>query len=391
MKQLPAPVAPTPLAHGLAYHLASWRLHLQFAQQAFLSPRSLRQAITSLRQVRQFSQTFYGKNSFQRYVKVRGRYYFDLNVPGTSSLAFKHFVDAEFERVGGNEQAALQVLVLEMTKSCTLACEHCVVWDSLNQAEGLSTDELQGIIAQAQDQGITQILLTGGEPLRRIDTLMSLLKNTRPSSDVWILTSGVGLTLPLAQQLADAGLIGIQLSLDHWDPAEHDRFRGRPGVFQWVERAAAHAHAAGLVLCLNLCLTPEFVTEDNLNRYLALAQRLGAGFIQLIEAEAIGHYKNRATALSEAQYALLNRLFERLSQVDAPVDMPLLTYHHYQSRRLGCMGSGQRYLYVDADGMVHACPFCRSPGPSLKTFPLADIVTTFRSRGCKTFQPKATP
>jgi len=41
-------------------------------------------------------------------------------------------------------------------------------------------------------------------------------------------------------------------------------------------------------------------------------------------------------------------------------NLPIVVYPGYYQRRLGCLASGNRYLYIDPDGCLHPCPFCRS-------------------------------
>src|SRR3546814_3029083 len=78
----------------------------------------------------------------------------------------------------------------------------------------------------------------------RTDTLFPYTTLFRSESDVWIQTAGIGLSSEKARRLRDAGVAGLSLSLDHCDAAEHDRFRGLPGSFTAIERAARHAREA---------------------------------------------------------------------------------------------------------------------------------------------------
>jgi radical SAM protein with 4Fe4S-binding SPASM domain len=37
--------------------------------------------------------------------------------------------------------------------------------------------------------------------------------------------------------------------------------------------------------------------------------------------------------------------------------MPMVIYHGYHQRRIGCFGSGDRFMYIDPYGDVYPCPF----------------------------------
>jgi hypothetical protein len=57
---------------------------------------------------------------------------------------------------------------------------------------------------------------------------------------------------------------------------------------------------------------------------------------------------------------------------------------------VGCFGAGDRYLFVDAEGAVHACPFCRGAAGTARGGGLPDAVARLRARGCHAF-PDASP
>ncbi|PYQ19180.1 MAG: hypothetical protein DMF79_13210 [Acidobacteria bacterium] len=162
-----------------------------------------------------------------KYARAGGRYFWDLYAPGWPSLAFDRFVERELARaVSSPGSPGLQTLIFAITKRCPLRCEHCCEWDALNRREALSREDLRRIVSRFQERGVAQILLSGGEPLQRIEDILDVVAAAGGKSDFWILSSGRGLSAERAFRLGDAGLTGVVLSLDHWDPGEHDRFRG---------------------------------------------------------------------------------------------------------------------------------------------------------------------
>ena len=229
---------------------------------------------------------------------------------------------------------------------------------------------------------MAQLFLSGGEPLRRFEELVGLVAAASPEADVWILTTGHRLTAERAARLRAAGLTGVALSLDDWDAARHDRFRGVRGAFAWVERAAEHARAAGLVVALSLCPTREFISPENLRAYARTAQRLGASFVQILETKAVVHYAGRDVELSEGQRRLLEELFDRMNADPACRDLPAVSYADYSTRRLGCHGAGDRHLYVDTDGALHPCPFCRAPAGHALDGDFDGALARLQSAGC---------
>jgi len=336
-----------------------WGRIIWLALRAYRNPRQTTVALRRLLAQRAKTQRW----TTGKFVHAGGRYFWHLYAPGFPSRAFDAFVERELDRVESFRDAppALQTAVFAITKRCSFRCEHCCEWLALNALETLAVADLHAIVARVRARGASQIFLSGGEPLRRFEDLVSIIGPASVDADVWILSTGHGLTAERARRLRAAGLTGIALSLDHWDPQQHDGFRGIDGAFRWVERAAEQARGAGLLVALSLCPTREFTSRGNIERYAAVARRLGAGFIQLFEPKAIGHYAGRNVVLSPDQQELLEAFSLRLNTDPELRELPAVSYLEASARASQCVGAGNRHIYIDTDGMVNPCPFCRSP------------------------------
>jgi MoaA/NifB/PqqE/SkfB family radical SAM enzyme len=318
-----------------------------------------------------------------KYARAGGRYFWSFYAPGFPSRAFDRFVGQEVECVLDHErQPALQTAIVAITKRCPLRCDHCCEWAALNRAETLQPEDLATIVRRLQQEGVTQVFLSGGEPLQRFADLVALAGAVRRGCDLWILTSGFGLTTDRARVLRRAGLTGVALSLDHWDEAAHDRLRGLTGSHAALRAASAAARGAGLLVALSLCPRRELVADDHLDRYADEARRLGAGFIQILEPRPVGRYAGLDIELSAPQIDMLERFQQRLNREPSCREHPAVSYVAAAQRRSRCIGAGQRYLYVDTDGAVHACPFCRESAGSALAPDFESVLAALRDRGC---------
>lgn len=287
-----------------------------------------------------------------------------------------------------NHRPGLNVLVLAITKKCSLQCAHCFEWDNLNGREQLSANDVVTIIRKFQADGVATIELSGGEPLNRFDDLLHILQESNTKhSDFWLLTSGYRLTPQRAQALAMAGVVGLGLSLDHWDVAEHDRFRGLTGSFEWARQAAQNAQAAGLVVCLTLTAVREFCTPENLWAYARLAQDWGVPMIRILEPRAVGHFAGQEVELRATEISILEEFVQKIQQNPAYRDYPAVDYYAAYQRQAGCSGAGKRFLYVDTDGDMHACPFCQNKcGSALCGSIEAGIANMQKASGCHAYE-----
>ncbi len=146
-------------------------------------------------------------------------------------------------------------LRVSLTDRCNLRCHYCMPehprW--LPRAELMSNAELLRLVGLfVRTLGITELRLTGGEPLLRADVpqLVSELGALRSAGLRRIALTSNGVRLgPVAQALRDAGLDDLNVSLDSITPAVFTALTR--GQIAPVLAGIEAAHAAGLPLKLN--------------------------------------------------------------------------------------------------------------------------------------------
>ena len=325
-------------------------------------------------------------HSILKYAKVDNKYYYSLNAPGWPSKAFSKYISNNLRKLDPTTaNITLDTIVFGITKKCGYQCEHCFEWDALNKPETLSREDLLSVIRSFQDIGITQVQLSGGEPLNRLDDIIYLLHSIKKGTEVWLYTSGYHLTEERAALLKQEGLTGIIVSLDHWIPELHNTFRGMKNAFEWAEKAVANARKKNLVVCLSLCATKEFISTNNLSQYAELAKRWGISFIQVLEPRAVGHYAEKDVCLNETKISALEDFYATYNYDKAYVDYPSILYHGFYSRRIGCAGGGKHFVYIDTDGDVHNCTFCRRKLFSALHDPIEKNISNMMNSGCDAF------
>ena len=130
------------------------------------------------------------------------------------------------------QKRSTNVLQMHLTDRCNLRCSHCYQEGSISRE--MTAEQILSIIEQFHsiscirgDKG--RLSLTGGEPFVRHD-FIAILKQVIarfPSLQVSILTNGTLITEGIARDIARAGQVGVQVSLDG-AARTHDLIRG-PG------------------------------------------------------------------------------------------------------------------------------------------------------------------
>ena len=118
----------------------------------------------------------------------------------------------------------------------------------------MSTEEYRRVMREAAALGCRHVHFTGGEPLLREDITELLREASGLGLEMRLQTNGMLLTEEKAEELREAGLTSIMISLDSDRPEEHDAVRGA-GTWEKAVTAVQAAQAAGLSVRVNSVLT----------------------------------------------------------------------------------------------------------------------------------------
>jgi cyclic pyranopterin phosphate synthase len=138
-------------------------------------------------------------------------------------------------------------LRVSVTDRCNFRCQYCMPADGLpwlERAEILTFEEIERVVRVMAGVGVTDLRLTGGEPLvrREFPRLLGMLSAVEGIEDLSLTTNGYLLERD-AEALVDAGLKRVNVSIDS---LQRDRFfqltrrDSLPQVLRGLEAIAAH-------------------------------------------------------------------------------------------------------------------------------------------------------
>ncbi|MFG1922924.1 pyrroloquinoline quinone biosynthesis protein PqqE [Cryptosporangium sp. NPDC048952] len=267
-------------------------------------------------------------------------------------------------------------LLAELTYRCPLSCAYCS--NPLNMAEytdELSTDEWTRVFTEARDLGVLQCHLSGGEPLLRRDLVPLVASASALGLYTNLVTSAVGLSRPKAEQLKDAGLDHVQVSVQADAPALSDEIAGIPS-FQRKIDAMRVVKELGWPLTVNVVLHRQNI--DRIADLLTLAEDAGADRVELANTQYYGWaWRNRDALLpSRAQLEAAEQVV-RDARSRLAMDVIYVIPDYYSKYPKPCMGGwASRQLTVTPNGDVLPCPAAQSlplPRASVRSSPLAWI------------------
>jgi pyrroloquinoline quinone biosynthesis protein E len=271
-------------------------------------------------------------------------------------------------------------LLAELTYSCPLACSYCS--NPLNLADyrdELTTGEWQRVLAEAQELGVLQLHLSGGEPLLRRDVVEIVNSANELGLYTNLITSALGLSRRRAEQLKAAGLDHVQISIQADEPAVSDRIAGTPS-FERKIQAARVVKELGWPLTLNVVLHRQNI--DRIADILRLAEELEADRIELANTQYYGWALHNRGALlpSKAQLERAEAVVRPARvRLEGRMDIIYVLPDYYSRYPKPCMGGwGKRQLTVAPNGDVLPCPAAHAlplPRASVREHSLAWIWT----------------
>ena len=187
---------------------------------------------------------------------------------------FSHFLTDKFSRQH-------DYLRISITERCNLRCTYCMPEEGVPLSPAshlLTTPEISYLSALFVSQGVTKIRLTGGEPTIRKDIvpLMHQIGNLRRNGlkELCITTNGVALHRKL-DSMADAGLTGVNLSLDTLDPFQFQimtRRKGFDAVMRSIDRILEmNRLGAGIKLKIN-CVVMRGINERDIIPFVEMGR-----------------------------------------------------------------------------------------------------------------------
>ena len=186
----------------------------------------------------------------------------------------------------------LKQIYFYLTAGCNLRCRHCWIAPKYQtEARSYPTLDLElfrSIIQQARPLGLTDVKLTGGEPLLH-PQIQEMLEFIRTEDlGLTVETNGVLCTHGLAAKMAACKNSFVSVSLDGTDAETHEWVRGVQGCFDAALGGIRNLVQAGL--SPQLIMTIMRKNKDQMEALVRLAESLGAGSVKfnLVQPTARG-------------------------------------------------------------------------------------------------------
>ena len=249
-------------------------------------------------------------------------------------------------------------VLAELTHRCPLQCPYCSNPLEMEVASAeLTTAEWCRVMDELAEIGVLQIHFSGGEPAVR-KVLVQLVRHaTQVGLYSNLITSAVMLTKARLQELADAGLCHVQISVQGSESLVADRVGGFKNGHAKKLQVAAWTREVGLPLTINAVMHRQNLHQ--LPEIIDMAVALDADRLEVANAQYYGWaLKNREALIPTfAQVETTNQIVaEAQDRLAGVVDIDYVVPDYYAQRPKQCMGGwGRQFFNISPSGKVLPC------------------------------------
>ena len=246
-------------------------------------------------------------------------------------------------------------LIASITSQCNLHCAAC--YSRCNHAtvdveptRQLTAEEWLHIFKEAEELGISFILLAGGEPMIRRDVLEAAGKH--PNILFPIFTNGTYMDERYFQLLDKCRNLVPIMSIEGGKETTDSR-RGE-GVYDQLLANMDALHRKGLIFGASVTVTTQNIREVSSASFLKKLSDLGCKAVIFVEFVPVTD-DSRELAPGDEEREYLEGEITRL-RAEHP-EMVYVSFPGDEKSSGGCMAAGRGFFHINSHGDAEPCPF----------------------------------
>lgn len=265
-------------------------------------------------------------------------------------------------------------LIASITSKCNLHCAGC--YSRCNNAtvdtepvEQLSSDEWLRIFNEADELGVSFILLAGGEPMIRKDIIEAAGK--MPNILFPIFTNGTYVTDKYFDLLDKCRNLIPIMSIEG-EKEITDRRRGE-GVYDKLISNMDEFNKRGLIYGASITVTTENIKEVSSDAFLDKLSERGCKAVIYVEFVPVtDEAQHLAPGEDERQY--LKAEIDRLRK-EKP-EMVYISFPGDEKSSGGCLAAGRGFFHINSHGGAEPCPFSPFSDVNIRNTSLRDAINS---------------
>ncbi|MCR5415346.1 MAG: radical SAM protein [Pseudobutyrivibrio sp.] len=246
-------------------------------------------------------------------------------------------------------------LIASITSSCNLHCAGC--YSRCNHAtvdaepvKQLTSEEWLGIFDEADDLGVSFILLAGGEPMIRRDIIEAAGEKTNILFPIF--TNGTFMDERYFN-LLDKSRNLIPIMSIEGEKKVTDARRGE-GIYDKLISNMDELHKRGLIFGASITVTTQNIEEVTSDSFLQKLSDRGCKAVIFVEFVPVTE-DSKELAPDEKEREYLKNEIDRLRK-EHP-EMVYISFPGDEKSSGGCVAAGRGFFHINSHGGAEPCPF----------------------------------
>jgi MoaA/NifB/PqqE/SkfB family radical SAM enzyme len=241
-------------------------------------------------------------------------------------------------------------LLIDPTSSCNLRCKGCWAADYDKSSE-LSYEKLDEILTDARKLGISDIVISGGEPLMRKKDLLKLCEKHKQLPFA-AFTNGTLIDEAFADEMARLGNLNVFISIEGF--REQNDFRRSDGTYDKVVAAMDLLRKRDIGFGFSICYHAKNYQEVCSENFLDFLRAKGAWLGWMFNYMPIGSDSDTTLCCTANQRAYVKQKIEDYSRKNRFIIIDFANIGH---KAFGCVAAGNEFAHINANGDLEPCAF----------------------------------
>ncbi len=263
-------------------------------------------------------------------------------------------------------------LIASITSKCNLHCAGC--YSRCNHATTdtepvaqLTDEEWGAVFTEAEDLGISFILLAGGEPMIRRDVIEAA--GQRKNILFPIFTNGTFMDERYFALLDKCRNLVPVMSIE--GGRELTDLRRGAGVYDRLVKNMDEMSRRGLIFGASVTVTTENVREVTSDAFLDELSSRGCKAVIFVEYVPVTD-ESRELAPGDSEREFLTSEISRLRQIRP--DMVYISFPGDEKSSGGCVAAGRGFFHINSHGGAEPCPFSPYSDINIRNSSLRDAL-----------------
>ncbi len=326
-------------------------IFFHFLPELFKGNLSLRRFVLFLRRL----LYFLSKLQHNKFVKIGKNRRLGLYIPGFPS---EPFYAACKKFMVFDKKLPCTTVLISITSACRFQCEYCYQKNDIGKE--MNIEKLVEIVKRLQNIGIAFFNIEGGEPFLVYDRLKKICEAIDKKSEIWINSTGDGMTIEALQELKKLNITAIMFSMHSPDVKIVNKFMKSDNAWDTMLNGVDLCHKVNIPVAFNICLQRKDFYNGIFEKLMEKAKGFNASIIQLIKPKPAGGWLEKAIEdFTREDIIRVKELVNQYNNDRKYKDYPSISAQIIEedSKMFGCTAGATDRFYINAKGDIQPCEF----------------------------------